>query len=66
MLMRDASHPELVPSYPKRLEAVIVVKSKVLNKDCEYLCTGYFFFFSIYLQESQAEIFHFVITGYCV
>lgn len=44
MLMRDASHPELVPSYPKRLEAVIVVKSKVLNKDCEYLCTGYFFF----------------------
>lgn len=65
MLMHDASHPELVPSYPKRLEAVIVVKSKVLNKYCEYLCTGYFFF-SIYLQESQAEIFHFVITGYCV
>lgn len=53
MLMRDASHPELVPSYPKRLEAVIVVKSKVLNKDCEYLCTGYFFFFNIFARISS-------------
>lgn len=57
MLMRDASHPELVPSYPKRLEAVIVVKSKVLNKDCEYLCTGYFFFFQYICKNLKQKFF---------